>query len=678
MTASKTHSIVFMPSGRRGVFPEGMPLLEVGRALGVDIDSVCGGRGRCGRCQVVVCEGTFLKEGVVSSSSHVTPMGAVEEGYASKKPLAPGRRLACQACLCGDVVVDVPSESQLHGQVIRKEAGDLVIERDVAVRLYYIEIAPCDLAAPVTDEEAVLSALEAQWGVLGAVCSHDVLKVLQGVRKEGGGCLTCAVHHRLGEAPHRPEVVAVWPNLCEAIYGVALDVGSTTLAGHLCSLETGEVVASMGRMNPQIRYGEDVMSRVSYAMMHEDGRAVLTQAITEAIAGLIADLAQKAGIGEDLILEIVLVGNPIMHHLFLGLDPRPLGEAPFVLATDKALTLPAKALGVSSQNGAYVYVLPCIAGHVGADTAAVVLDQMPVREGPARLVVDIGTNAEIVVRAGGRMLACSSPTGPALEGAQITCGQRAAPGAIERFRLDPQTFVPRYRVIGCSLWSDEPGFEEAVSKTGVTGMCGSGILEVVGELFLAGIVTKDGVIRGDLEGQVPGLFAQGRTFAFMIRQGPPALVITQNDIRAIQLAKAALYAGIQLLWEALGSPPFQSISLAGAFGSHIDPAYAMVLGLIPNCPLGQVSACGNAAGEGARRALLNAGARDQIEALVPHVEKIETALSPDFQRHFVDAMAIPHATHIFSALADRFVLPQTEAHGGEEPLRRRRRVRLER
>ncbi len=322
-------------------------------------------------------------------------------------------------------------------------------------------------------------------------------------------------------------------------------------------------------------------------------------------------------------------------------------------------------------------MLPCIAGHVGADTAGVVLSEEPHLSQDNMLVVDVGTNAEIVLGSKRRLLACSSPTGPAFEGAQITSGQRAAPGAIERIRIDPTTLEPRYRVIGSELWSDEPGFDEAVAASGVTGICGSGIIEAIAEMYIAGIINQDGLVDGSLAARSPRIKPHRRTFSYVIREGEPFIAVTQNDVRAIQLAKAALYAGTRLLMDKLEIDQVDRIRLAGAFGSHIDVKYAMILGLIPDCPLDRVHSAGNAAGTGARIALLNSKARDEIERVVRRIEKIETAVEPKFQQHFVEAMAIPHKTAPFTNLAQVVKLPEPkhietlDAGGGERRRRRR-------
>ena len=453
-------------------------------------------------------------------------------------------------------------------------------------------------------------------------------------------------------------------------------MGSTTISAHLCDLTSGDIVAAAGLMNPQIRFGEDLMSRVSYAMMNPGGAAQMTAAVREAFSELATEVTRSAGIGCDAILEMTLVGNPIMHHLVLGLDPVELGGAPFALAVDSSVTVTAAELGIAVNPNARIYVLPCIAGHVGADAAGMILAERPDLSDRLTLLVDVGTNAEIVLGNRDRLLACSSPTGPAFEGAQISCGQRAAPGAIERVRIDRDTLEPRYRVIGSELWSDEPGFAEAIGKTGVTGVCGSGIIEVLAELYLAGVINQDGVIDGSLAAKTPRVFASGRTFSYLLADGEQRLFITQNDVRAIQLAKAALYAGIRLLMERLGVDSVERIRLAGAFGSHIDVKYAMVLGMIPDCELSQVASAGNAAGTGARIALLDSRSRPIIEAIVRRVEKIETALEPRFQAHFVEAMAIPHKTAPYTQLRAAVELPAPKAVVQTDGRERRKRRAL--
>jgi uncharacterized 2Fe-2S/4Fe-4S cluster protein (DUF4445 family) len=561
--------------------------------------------------------------------------------------------------MTGDLVIDVPLESQLHRQVVRKDAEVRSIEIDPVLRLYYVEVAQPDLASPSSDHRRLLEALEREWGLTGLHVNLHVLRSLQGVLREGDWTVTVAVHD--GSV-----LTAAWPGFRDVALGVAFDVGSTTVAGHLCDLLSGEVLASAGTMNPQIRFGEDLMSRVSYVMLHPGSEADLTRAVRGCLNGLVADLCGTAGVEPTDVLEVTLVGNPIMHHLALGLDPTELGGAPFALATGEALDLPAGDLDLSIHPGARVYVLPCIAGHVGADTAGVILAEGPDEREDTSLIVDVGTNAEIVLGNRDRLLTASSPTGPAFEGAQISSGQRAAPGAVERVRIDPETLEPRFRVIGTEAWSDEPAF----IGTAVTGVCGSGIIEAVAELFLAGILTSDGVIDGALATRTSRVVPDGRTFSYVLQEGDPRLVITQNDVRQIQLAKAALHAGCRLLMDHLGIEAVDRIRLAGAFGAHIDPVHAMVLGMVPDCDPAEVTSAGNAAGTGARIALLNRASRARIEDVVRKVEKVETAVEPRFQEHFVDAMAIPHRTAAYPRLAAVVHLPERPA-----PMAPRRRGR---
>ena len=660
--------VVFLPAGKRGRFALGTPLLQAARELGVDIDSVCGGRGICGRCQVVVAEGEFAKHGVRSGEASVTAPGEVEARSTRRKVLKPGQRLSCQAKVCADVVVDVPPASQVHRQVVRKAAEVREIDLNPLVRLHYVEVREPDMHDPSGDLRRLLEALEREWQLTGLGIELDVLRALQTTLRAGAWKVTAAVHGGR-------QIIGLWPGFHERALGMAVDVGSTTIAAHLCDLATGEVVASSGMMNPQIRFGEDLMSRVSYAMMNPGGAEAMTLAVRAALSELAADVAQEAGAAPEDILELTLVGNPIMHHLVLGLDPTELGGAPFALATDQAIEQPARELGIGVHPNARVYVLPCIAGHVGADTAGVILAERPDLGDPVTLLVDVGTNAEIVLGNRQRLLACSSPTGPAFEGAQISCGQRAAPGAIERVRIDPTTLEPRFKVIGCDLWSDEPGFVEATQKTGVTGICGSGIIEVIAEMYLSGVINQDGVVDGALVARSDRIIPADRTFSYVLHRGAVTLAITQTDVRAIQLAKAALYAGVRLLMEELGVERVDRIRLAGAFGAHIDTKYAMVLGMIPDCDLAQVAAAGNAAGTGARIALLDGTSRATIEQVVRRVEKIETAIEPRFQAHFVEAMAIPHKRFPNPELSKVVTLPAPKESAAQAGAARGRRSR---
>ncbi|MGB3389256.1 MAG: ASKHA domain-containing protein [Pseudaminobacter sp.] len=670
--------VLFMPSGKRGRFPVGTPILDAARQLGVYVESVCGGRATCGRCQVEVQEGNFAKHKIVSSLEHISPKGPKEERYERVRGLPEGRRLSCSATVQGDLVVDVPQDTVINAQVVRKAASDRVIERNPAIQLCYVEVEEPDMHKPLGDLDRLRLALDKEWGWNNLLIAPHLVPQVQGILRKGNWAVTVAIHRDSGAS--RPFIVAMWPGLKNEAYGIACDIGSTTIAMHLVSLLSGRVAASSGTSNPQIRFGEDLMSRVSYVMMNPDGREAMTKAVREAVNSLIGKVCEEGNANRDDILDCVFVANPIMHHLFLGIDPTELGQAPFALAVSSSLQYWAHDIDIDVNRGARLYTLPCIAGHVGADAAGATLSEGPYRQDKMMLLVDVGTNAEIVLGNRNRVVAASSPTGPAFEGAEISSGQRAAPGAIERVRIDPKTLEPKFRVIGVDKWSDEEGFEEAAGAVGVTGICGSAIIEVVAEMYLSGIISEDGVIDGSLAARSPRIFQNGRTFSYLLREGEPRITVTQNDVRAIQLAKAALYAGVKLLMEKQGIDHVDLIRFAGAFGSFIDPKYAMVLGLIPDCDLAEVKAVGNASGTGAMMALLNRDHRREIEDEVMRIEKIETALEPHFQQIFINAMALPNKVDPFPNLAAAVKLPPRKAASEEnaQEATPRRRSREER
>jgi uncharacterized 2Fe-2S/4Fe-4S cluster protein (DUF4445 family) len=674
---------VFTPSGKRGRFPAGTPVLTAARQLGVDLDSVCGGRGICSKCQITPSYGEFSKLGVSVQDDALSPWNKVEQRYKDKRGLIDGRRLGCQALIEGDVVIDVPPESQVHRQVVRKRAEARDIVMNPSTRLFYVEVEEPDMHKPSGDLERLAEALRVQWEIENVQCDLQILQTMQPVLRKGAWKVTVAVH--LGDSNTPPRIMHIWPGLYEgSLYGLAVDLGSTTIAAHLCDLKTGEVVASSGIMNPQIRFGEDLMSRVSYAMMNKGGDQEMTRAVREGMAQLFTQISAEAGIDQTLIVDAVFVCNPVMHHLFLGIDPFELGQAPFALATSNALSLRASELDLNIHPAARVYLLPCIAGHVGADAAAVALSEAPDKSKDLVLVVDVGTNAEILLGNTEKVLACSSPTGPAFEGAQISSGQRAAPGAIERVEINPDTKEPRFRVIGSELWSDEEGFAEAIATTGITGICGSGIIEAIAEMRLAGVLDASGLIGSAEQTGSSRCIQDGRTNAYVLwdrsADGGPTITVTNPDIRAIQMAKAALYSGARLLMDKFGVDTVDRVVLAGAFGAHISAKHAMVLGMIPDCPLEKVTSAGNAAGTGARIALLNTEARREIEETVRQIEKVETAVEPRFQEHFVNASAIPNSVEPFPILETVVTLPEVNFNtgggdGAADGGRRRRRRR---
>ncbi len=685
-TANGEFQVIFMPSGRRGLAPSGQSLLDAARQLGVDIESICGGRLTCAKCRVRVEEGDFAKHGIRSSADHLSPAGTPERDLLARagdagNPHAPAERLACAAHVAGDLLITVPEESRAHKQIIRKSATARAIDIDPAIRQVYVEVERAELGEHRGDWGRVQAALAAQWGLGDLRIDLPALRRLQPALRTGNWAVTVLVWNER-------EVIDIQPGYREGIYGLAVDIGSTTVAGHLCDLRTGAVLGTEALMNPQMAYGEDLMSRVSYAMTHANGLDTMHAAIITALNGLAARAARSAGLQARDIHDAVIVGNTTMIHILLGIDPRELGGAPFALATRDAVNVKARELGLRFHPGAAVHILPAEAGHVGADNVAVLLAEEPHRQEALTLLVDVGTNAEIVLGNRDRLLSASSPTGPAFEGAQIRFGMRAAPGAIERVRIDPADWSARFRVIGEERWSDAwPAGDgrgdrdtpvESQSRHLAAGICGSGIIEAVAEMFLTGILRGDG--RFSDERQHPRLVWQGKKAAYVLATGDQTangqpILVTQDDVRAIQLAKAALYAGAKLLMNhmGVGAERIERIVLAGAFGSYIDPHYAMLLGLIPDCSLEHVAAVGNAAGDGARIALLNRHKRDEAAALARAVTYIETAIDPRFQDEFVGAIHIPHAGDRFPHLESRLgaPLPRAAAVAGDAGRARR-------
>ena len=675
--ASEAYQVIFMPSGRRGE-AGGESLLDAARRLGVEIESICGGRLTCAKCKVRVEEGHFAKHGIHSTATHLTPTDEREAALLARTNgdgAAHDYRLACSAHVRGDLLVYVPEESRAHKQVIRKDATERVIDVDPAVRQVYVEVEPAQLGEHRGDWGRLSAALADQWGLTALHIDLPALRRLQPALRAGNWGVTVILWQER-------EVIDVRPGYSEGLYGLAVDIGSTTVAGHLCDLRTGAVLATEALMNPQVTFGEDLMSRVSYAMTNPTGLDKMHGAIIEALNTLASRAARAANLQPRDIHDAVFVGNTTMIHILLGINPQELGGAPFALANREAMDVKARELGLRFHPGAYAHVLPAEAGHVGADNVAVLLAEEPHRRAELALIVDVGTNAEIVLGNRERLLSASSPTGPAFEGAQISHGMRAAPGAIERVRIDPATWAARFRVIGEERWSDGwqtgPDAPPAAQPAHLAaGICGSGIIEVVAEMFLAGIIRADG--RFDPDRPHERVTWQGKRGAYVLATAEQtttgrAILVTQDDVRNIQLAKAALYAGAKLLMNRAGVSAMERITLAGAFGSYIDPRYAMLLGLIPDCPLERVTAVGNAAGDGARIALLNRHKRREAADIARRATYVETAVDPDFQAEFVAAIHIPHAADAFPNVEAGFNVTLTRSAEAEGDVRRERRA----
>ena len=663
-------TIVFTPSGIRGRVKKGTTILEAAQKFSVDLNSICGARGRCSKCQVELTFGEFNKLNIRSKETSVSERNETELIYRTKFHLSEERRLGCQTKILGDLVVDVPEDSQIHKQIIKKETNLRDFSLNTSVKAFYVQVSEPQLDSLESDFERLKISLKDDWNIQGVTCSVRVLKDLQEKLRRGNWGITVLLYYKENTVP---EIVDIHSGYSEIpAFGVAIDLGSTSIAATLCDLNSGKIVGSMGIMNPQIRYGEDVMSRVSYCMMEEKGLATLNNSVIQGINELTRKIAEKHGIKLDSVFEIVFVANPIMHHLLLGIDPKELGQAPFPLALSDSLTIKSKDIGIILNPESYVYTVPCIGGHVGADAASVLIAEQPQKlKDTTTLLIDIGTNAEILLAKGEEIFACSCPTGPALEGAQISAGQRAAPGAIERVRIDPITKEPRFKVIGCEQWSNEEGFSENVSGVGVTGICGSGIIEAVAEMRLAGLLDANGLIGSAAQTGSNRCTSSERTNSYLLySDNKVSLSITNMDIRAIQLAKAALHASFKILLEKSRVNRIDSILLAGAFGSQISPEHALIIGLVPDAQVSQIVASGNSAGAGAIIALLDVSSRREISSLVRKVHKIETAVEPSFQKHFVEGSAFPDNSSTHPELFKLKELPNVNFN--QKRLRRQR------
>ena len=640
-------SVLFQPSGRRGEVETGKSVLEAARELGVTLESVCGGKATCGKCRV------RIDSRPASPGPEILSPFTFEEGkFINEDERKAGYRLACAARLSGDAMVYLPEESRGFQQVIRKEAREISLKLNPAIKSYYLEFPPPTLEEPLADFERLQRALSASYGLKDLRIDYPALQALP---------------HRLRSADWKVtvliwmdrEIIDLRPGRLEDFYGAALDIGTTTVALYLCSLRTGKVVAAGSMMNPQVNYGEDVMARITYCMMNPgEGLSLLRGAILDGLNGLIQSSAASAGICAEDLLEITVVGNTAMHHLFLGIDPQPLGLSPFPPAVHRALDLKARDIGVKIHPAANVHLLPNEAGFVGADNVGVLIAEEPYRREEMSLIIDVGTNGELVLGNRRRLLSSSCATGPAFEGAHIRFGMRAAPGAIEKVRILPGTMEVKYKIIGREEWSDEcsPG------ELQVRGICGSGIIDAVAEMFRAGVLDKSGRIHGTLNTR--RLRKAERGFEFVLAWAEETAIgqditVSTSDVRAVQLAKGALYSGAKIMMKTLGLERVDRVVLAGGFGSYIDPERAMILGMFPDCDLANVVSAGNAAGDGARMALLSREKRAEAERIAREVEYVELTVAPDFTMEFAEAMAFPHQKdpfrHLESLLSNRKV-----------------------
>lgn len=668
--SKKKYLVVFQPSGRQAYVPAGKILLDAAREMGVEIESICGGQQTCGKCKVVPDFGDFPKYGITSKGENISPPAGEEQHYWLKRRRDPGQyRLSCAACVQGDLVINVPEESQARKQIVRKSATVREVEIDPAIRQYFVKVKPAELGDNRGDWERLQASLRETHRLEALRIDYSALRELQKTLRKGKWEVTVTIWN-----DH--EVVRVQPGYQEGAYGFAVDVGTTTVAGHLVNLRTGQILTTESMMNPQTTYGEDLMSRISYGMVNADGVEKMHTAIIEALSKLVKRATRSARLTPEDVTELVLVGNTVMIDLILGVDPVELGGAPFALVTHEAMDIKARDLGIVANPGANVHILPSEAGHVGADNMAVVIAESPHVQEDIVLVVDIGTNAEILVGNKDHLLSASSPTGPAFEGGEISHGMRASPGAIDQVRIDRETLAPRFKVIGDDRWSDEMPYEQIQAA----GICGSGIIDLVAELFAAGIIDAGGKFVRDTPS--PNFRVTGQVGEYLVATAAQTstgkeITVSQQDIRAIQFAKSALYTGARLLMDRRGVDKVDRVLLAGGFGAHIDKKRAMMIGLFPDCDLDNVYPVGNSAGDGAVLCLLSRERRRRARELARWIDYVETAIEPNFQAQFVDALGLPHSKDEFPHL--KGLIPERPVAAVEDrSLRRERRTRRSR
>jgi uncharacterized 2Fe-2S/4Fe-4S cluster protein (DUF4445 family) len=656
----KKHLVLFQPSGQRGEIDEGTTIINAARQLGVGIETICGGARTCGKCRVQIEEGKFEKAGIVSSLSNISLPEGREKDYITDHNFQKNERLACDTRIHGPLVIFLPETSRVGRQIIRKSATIRSIDLDPAVRIYYVEVPRPSLSDEgLSDLDRLKNQLHKRFGLQSLELDYHILLELQRILREKNFGVTVSVWK-----DHK--IINIRPGFHDKCIGLAVDIGTTTVAAYLCDLSSGEVLSTQAAMNPQVAYGEDIMSRISYVVQNPEGLANQNKVIIKTINKLATDAAEQAGLNIRDIDEVVLVGNTVMHHIALNIDPTYLGGSPFPICLSEAVDIPARDLGLEVNPAANVFVLPVKSSYVGADNMGVVLAEMPHEQDEIMLIIDVGTNGELLLGSKRRLLSASSPTGPAFEGAQITFGMRAAEGAIEKVRIDPETFDTKIKVIGREEWSDHWVIEKDIlesnpsnktakkkhKKSGSTkakGICGSGIIDAVAEMYRAGILLETGAFNPDLSSprlsSHNGIPAYILAYAYETEIGRD-IVLTIADVRAVQLAKAALYTGAQILMKNLGMDRVDKVVLAGAFGSYMDKERSIVLGMIPDCPMEKVYSVGNAAGDGARIALLNKVKREEISRVARWIEHIHIPMAGEFQDLFIEALAFPNLEKI--------------------------------
>ncbi len=666
--------VIFQPSGRRGEVPKGVNVIEASRLLGVDIEALCGEKKVCGKCLVRVEDGHFEKYGITSSMSHVSSWQEEEEKFINAERKAKGFRLGCMATIEDDILVFVPEESRAGKQVVSKAARDIHIEHNPAVKLYTVQVDKPTFEDPTGDFERICMALEQNYALTDLTIDIQTLRMLPDALRDGKWECTVSVWND-------KEIIRVRPGKVEHAYGMAIDVGTTTVAGYFCDLTTMEVVDTVSMMNPQCKYGEDVMARITFHMTTPGGLKRMSDDIIEGLNELIEKAIKqtfppmkkkktKKGEEPEMVevpeegktylrlekedIEDITIGfNTAMHHILLGLNPEYVGLAPFPPVIHHSMDIRARDLGIKVNPSSYMFVLPNEAGFVGADNVGVLIAEAPYKGEENQLIIDIGTNGELVLGNRHKLISSSCATGPALEGAQLAYGMRAAPGAIERITIDPDTKEVDYKVIGRDAWRKFSEPKDMKAK----GICGSGILDVLAELYSSGVITKTGRFNKKAMKDHPRYRKNPDTKQpeFILAWAEESsidqdIVITQRDVRQIQLAKGALYAGCKLMVKRMGLEKVDTVKIAGAFGTHVDREKALTMGLFPDCEIEMIKGIGNAAGDGCRAALLNVNKRVEANWCSRNVEYVELTVEPTFEKDFMEAMQLPHMTDEFPHL----------------------------
>ena len=594
--------VYFEPVGRKGECRANQSLLDCAHRLGMGIASLCGGQGTCHSCKIQLLSGTVS-----------APTGNEREVFSSEE-LKDGWRLACQTYPASDCKLNVPSESMTTTQRTQVEGLEITVAPEPPVQAYHLKLAGPSLSNPQADAEHLLQELNHQHHLHCNRVDIDVMRLLSPqLRSWKWQCQTSVRDN---------EVIALgpWPS---RQLGLAVDLGTTKIASYLIDLSDGRTLAAKGDMNPQIRYGEDIISRINSAIKSPKKGVQLQQITVEALNQLVADLCADIHANTEEIVEAVVVGNTAMHHLFLGLPVRQLALSPFVPAVTSALDIKARDLGLHIAAGAYVHLLPNIAGFVGADHVAMLLATDAWQAEGITVALDIGTNTEVSLIAGGKITTVSCASGPAFEGYHIKHGMRAASGAIERVQL-----------------ADDNIQYQTVDKAPPVGICGSGILDAIAQLYLAGVINEGGRMLQSHPRVRNG--QKQREFVLIgdeERSGQPAIVITQQDVRELQLAKSAIRTGIQVLLDTGGysEDEISQVTIAGAFGTYIDVSSAITIGMLPAIPLNRFQQVGNAAGMGAKMALISLSKRADGAAVASRVRYIELASAPNFTQTFIQA-----------------------------------------